>query len=705
MKKIVLFLISIYLIIPVFSIYHKIGEYEHPSNFSYLAVSNDRGYLSCGNDSLVVLDVSIPENPQFRSVYDTGIIIHELCLIDTLLFIGSHGSGVQILNVSDSQNPVLLSEYVTSAYIRSINVVGNIAYLCTIMNGIEIVDVSDVYNPQLISNYNNLIDAYSIKIVGDIAYVANGIHGLTVLDISEPQVPQLVRTYQTDQSLHYVDVEGDLMFLGMLSIGLEVLNITDINNIQQLDRYQISQIIFLDVQGGLCHIGDREKGLLVIDYSTPDNLELGGIYNSARDKKSICIYDYCAYLVDDRSDLDIIDISEPDINIQRSSFSESVSVNIVKSINNATFVGDDIGIKVYDLADINNPILLNSVEVPEGVRDFFIDGNIIYLASPRSVYTLNISNLQNLQLGGFYHNGGYGEIISIIYSDSLIYYSTTHNGIRVLDATNPLSLQSICSHFNNTLINDMQISGDIVKAACGWTGLVTFDVSNPPIPNQVCQLDITDYAKKIVQNSQVVYIATGKNGLKVIDTSNMSDCYCCETILPRETSSIDDCFIYNNCLIICDSNWNEISIYDISNPLQPRLVDSFQWNLHVNNIDVEDDILFLANGSNGVSTLESVFLTNNHEEIQEIQKLISLSNFPNPFNPETTISFQLTKSSYVTLKVYNIKGELIETLISGNVLAGSHSYEWKPENVASGVYFCRLSDGKKTVTQKLILLK
>ncbi len=81
------------------------------------------------------------------------------------------------------------------------------------------------------------------------------------------------------------------------------------------------------------------------------------------------------------------------------------------------------------------------------------------------------------------------------------------------------------------------------------------------------------------------------------------------------------------------------------------------------------------------------------------------SVYPNPFNPETTISYSLTNSSYVTLKIYNIKGELVETLLAGNVIAGKHSYEWKPENVASGVYFCKLSNGDKISTQKVILLK
>ncbi len=81
------------------------------------------------------------------------------------------------------------------------------------------------------------------------------------------------------------------------------------------------------------------------------------------------------------------------------------------------------------------------------------------------------------------------------------------------------------------------------------------------------------------------------------------------------------------------------------------------------------------------------------------------SVYPNPFNPVTTISYSVSENTYVTLKIYNIKGELVETLIESNVKAGKHTYEWKPERTASGVYFCKLSNGERKVTQKLVLLK
>ncbi len=80
-------------------------------------------------------------------------------------------------------------------------------------------------------------------------------------------------------------------------------------------------------------------------------------------------------------------------------------------------------------------------------------------------------------------------------------------------------------------------------------------------------------------------------------------------------------------------------------------------------------------------------------------------NYPNPFNPSTTIEFTLPKSAFVTLKVYNLLGEEIATLVSEDLSAGKYKYLWDATRLASGVYFYRLHAGEFKQTKKLILMK
>jgi len=65
-------------------------------------------------------------------------------------------------------------------------------------------------------------------------------------------------------------------------------------------------------------------------------------------------------------------------------------------------------------------------------------------------------------------------------------------------------------------------------------------------------------------------------------------------------------------------------------------------------------------------------------------------NYPNPFNPNTVIEFALPEESHVSIKLYNVLGEEVATLVEGRLLAGFHKVEWKPEGLSSGIYFCRM---------------
>jgi hypothetical protein len=80
-------------------------------------------------------------------------------------------------------------------------------------------------------------------------------------------------------------------------------------------------------------------------------------------------------------------------------------------------------------------------------------------------------------------------------------------------------------------------------------------------------------------------------------------------------------------------------------------------------------------------------------------------NYPNPFNPETTIKFKLPHSSLATLKIYNLAGQEIETLIDGFQTASERKIKWRPQGLTSGLYFCRLRAGDFSETKKLILQK
>ncbi len=87
-------------------------------------------------------------------------------------------------------------------------------------------------------------------------------------------------------------------------------------------------------------------------------------------------------------------------------------------------------------------------------------------------------------------------------------------------------------------------------------------------------------------------------------------------------------------------------------------------------------------------------------------------NYPNPFsangtfgNPSTVISFQLPASSHVTLKVFDVNGREVATLVDGEMAAGKHAVTFSSPDLAGGLYFYKITAGKFSQTRKAVLMK
>jgi hypothetical protein len=88
-----------------------------------------------------------------------------------------------------------------------------------------------------------------------------------------------------------------------------------------------------------------------------------------------------------------------------------------------------------------------------------------------------------------------------------------------------------------------------------------------------------------------------------------------------------------------------------------------------------------------------------------VEEFILHPNFPNPFNPSTTIQFSLNKDQMISLNIYNLKGQLVESLINKELTIGSHSIDWNASEHASGMYIYQLQSIDNSVSQKMVLMK
>ncbi|NOX17994.1 MAG: T9SS type A sorting domain-containing protein [Chlorobi bacterium] len=92
-------------------------------------------------------------------------------------------------------------------------------------------------------------------------------------------------------------------------------------------------------------------------------------------------------------------------------------------------------------------------------------------------------------------------------------------------------------------------------------------------------------------------------------------------------------------------------------------------------------------------------------DFNSILKFELSQNYPNPFNPSTKISFSIPEKEFVTLLVFNVNGEKVKTLINENLDAGKHSVDFNAAELASGIYFYKISTGKFSDIKKMVLLR
>ncbi|MDP8210679.1 MAG: T9SS type A sorting domain-containing protein [Candidatus Stygibacter australis] len=158
---------------------------------------------------------------------------------------------------------------------------------------------------------------------------------------------------------------------------------------------------------------------------------------------------------------------------------------------------------------------------------------------------------------------------------------------------------------------------------------------------------------------------------------------------------------------------NGQNIFDVRNRITGNLALRGETEIMPNEIlkKSNDELLFLVKNDSLFSfyTLSEEIQVDIHQE--EITKnSFNLTNYPNPCNPETTISFDLSEPAIVELSIYNTKGQKIKTLINSQFTAGKHTLIWdgcdaNQQQCASGIYLLRLQNGKKTQAAKILLMK
>jgi hypothetical protein len=353
---------------------------------------------------------------------------------------------------------------------------------------------------------------------------------------------------------------------------------------------------------------------------------------------------------------------------------------VLEGKDNLVWVKDftDYSYKIFDISNPEEPILRNTIPVGDWLQISWsclrFDGSntdevYLYFIDSTRIMKYNISEPGDPQLlfdyypmvegYSFFVKDGYGYIAEP---------TTDSNNLYILEGLveNEPYISTTLENFSPAYEDFyLQLLGD--KLFTRNEPIKSYELSNPLEPEFLYQLEYDTQGRLNSHNDYLV----GKqaNYLPIYDISNVQN-----TIVPAE-------MILELISAAYGCNFFEIDGQE------------YMFVVEVSAIEV-----FEINNTSNIGELEVVDMGTN------------LSNYPNPFNPETTINFSLNEAGPVELAIYNIKGQKIKTLVNETLPAQNYNIVWNGrddnnQQVSSGVYFYRMNTSTYTSTRKMILMK
>ena len=374
-----------------------------------------------------------------------------------------------------------------------------------------------------------------------------------------------------------------------------------------------------------------------------------------------------------------------------------------------------------DISDPQNPVILDTYSRTGFSADFEINGDIAYLMvadeNPGGIQIVDISDPNTLQGSTFVPSGERG---GSFFQNGFLYV-TGGGVIAYAPSQNPdtLTLQwffpTPAGNGSDDVI-EIFADNDYVYFNAFQRGFFIVDKLNQQL---VGALTGADLGFGLTVNGGYAYLTNSTEGLISVDITDPQQPVALDTLAGYDLGIGGGVFSAGNVLYFADAV-NGLRVINIADPANLAEVSAFAPDsIGALRVTGRDSLLFLASGDinessavkNGLYIIKTDIPTAISENPVELPQQFTLhQNFPNPFNPSTTIDFDIEKSATIELKVYNLAGQLVRELVNRVLPAGRHSVTWdgRDQNgnlTGSGFYFYRLKSGQAFKTRRMLLLK
>ncbi len=385
---------------------------------------------------------------------------------------------------------------------------------------------------------------------------------------------------------------------------------------------------------------------------------------------------------------------------------------------NYVYISNDKHIFVIDANNLGDPIIIDSIQTDGAARGMYIDKELLFLADGTNgvnIYDLSVPSEPQLLTN--YHVEG--ETYDVLVKDHILYTTewVTDNWTwsRILlfdisDINQKLLIHSYNKPHGMMLTN---ISGnENLFCVSEMYSVNVFEYSDLDTLRLISKIDFGYGISQFHFTENYLFVANSGNGLRIIDLYNpFSPTELGNFKIQREINGVyaDNKYCY---IGVNFDHPRILDIDDLANPTQIGHTEKINLSYNYSNhnytgIISKGDIFYILDVTEGF-----YILRNTHGETTQIDQMkfrpreYSLSqNYPNPFNPSTTISYSIPEQGAVQLKVFDILGREVKTLVNKEQTAGSYEVKFDASELNSGIYFYQLKADSYMETKKMVLVK
>jgi hypothetical protein len=676
-----------------------VGEYVVTDRINDVVIRGNLAYVAMAQ-GLVVMDIADPAHPQqLGELYLSGIP-QQLVVEDSMAYVLSYFTGqMHVVDVSNPAQPVRRSGFGSGEFAYCIAVRSRYVYLGIPNVPAGVLRIVNATNPDALSYRDTTMGfigrtaatADTLLLIGATPRVGPS-RTLKIFSVADPAYPRQIGEVAVPGSSSNtggIRVVGTKAYLAVLDTGVVEVDIADPTQ-PILQRVLNRRPLFAaagikSVSGvGLAPLGNYlfvayYTGLLLVSKAQPDSM------------REICFFPTGGTALD------------------------------VTAHNGLLYISSELaGIWILNVSDISHPLAVSNIQNGGSISGVIVSDTLIYVVntpslasdSTRGLWIIGASD--STRPGFLSHYPGISQCVSSYIRATphtmfgkLILAGQTRGSVNdstfeVIDVADPRSPRRLGILRGSYAVSSIVSKDSIAYLATPDSGIIVVDLHDPESPERRGR--VLERSIGLAINDSLLFSVAGPDSFHVLTVFDPL----LPAVIGRATINTLNAFeqrlsVADEYVYLTKRYLGAIDVHEPSQPFERGTAPFFSGATAVaavNNTVFTTDVL-------GLWILRNNLITEvkDPEGWQDRIRFELFQNFPNPFNPTTSIRFHLSKADQIRLEIFDLLGRVVGIPLNNHMQKGEYSVSLDGSRFPSGVYFYRLTSSQGSSTRRMLLIK